>query len=134
MGMFGGSGRASRLQMIQSAMEAEEQKKRQAAAESQTQDLLKQANEQAARQSEQLSKENEAIRSQLEKVQQVAERPDPPPPPPAAVMVTGGSAADLAGEEGGIAEAKKRGRSALRIDMNAAQSGSNASGLNVPRG
>ncbi|MEZ2409827.1 hypothetical protein AB6806_23835 [Bosea sp. RCC_152_1] len=127
MGIFGGSGRASRIQMIQASQEAAASREQQAAAAAEQKRLMEEANAQAARNAEQLSKENEAVRSQLEKLQAVAERPAAPTPGPAAVLVTGGSSDD----EDTI---KRRGRASLKIDPGAPQSGGGQTGLNVPRG
>jgi hypothetical protein len=78
-------------------------------------------------------RQNAEIRTALAKQTEIAERPAPPPPPPAAVMVTGGTAEEGAGDDSAI-DIRRRGRGALRIDMNSPQSGGGATGLNVPRG
>jgi len=74
-------------------------------------------------------------RAQETKVAELAARPAPPPPPPAAVVVTGGSAGMASAEDNthSAVDSRKRGRAALRIDLNAPQT-AGATGLNVPRG
>jgi len=68
------------------------------------------------------------------KMAALAERPAPPPPPPAAVVVTGGTAGMAAADNTQSAvDSRKRGRAALRIDLNAPQT-AGGTGLNVPRG
>lgn len=65
--------------------------------------------------------------------------PSAPPPPPAQPAA---SAADIATSkevrdenigEGTNLKAKKRGRNALRIDLQAGDAGSGGTGLNIPR-
>jgi len=77
----------------------------------------------------------EYVKQTEAKISELANRPAPPPPPPAAVVVTGGNAgmAEAATEAETNLESRKKGRAALRIDLNAPQMAGNT-GLNVPRG
>ena len=72
----------------------------------------------------------EYVKSTNAKMEELANRPAPPPPLPTAVVST--SMAEAGGTEDKVAS-RKRGRAALRIDLNAPQTAGNT-GLNVPRG
>lgn len=116
--------------MIQSAQEAE--LARQQAA--QYQEEQKRIQEQAvALQQQQLQfqqEQAEYIKQQDAKNLELASRPPPPPPAPTPIITTGG----MVGNDGqSELDSRKKGRAALRIDLNAPQT-AGATGLNVPRG
>jgi len=66
-----------------------------------------------------------------EKLAELANRPPPPPPAASATVVTGGMA--VADNTQNTVDSRKKGRQALRIDLNAPQM-AGGTGLNVPRG
>lgn len=68
------------------------------------------------------------------KLEELANRPPPPPPAPSApTVITGGTAGMVSGDTQSAVDSRKKGRAALRIDLNAPQT-AGATGLNVPRG
>lgn len=136
MGIFGGSNRATRLQIIQ-------QEKAAAEARAQAQQALEQQKklheENKKLQKEQLKFQKqqaaEAAKRDAE-LKKLAERPPPAPPPPPAAIAIGDDAGTVGtggAEEQASVDSRRKGRSALRIDLNAPQVAGNT-GLNVPRG
>lgn len=134
MGLFSGSNRSSRLAQIDASVKAEEERKRQDEILAQQQSMHQQELKLSKRALNQQKAQNAAITDALAKQEAIANRPDPAPAPPAAVMVTGGTAADAASQDDSAIDVRRRGRGALRIDMNAPQTGGSQTGLNVPRG
>lgn len=122
------SGKAARLQMIQSSIEAAAARE-EAARYQEEQRLIQQ--QAMALQEEQMrfqQEQAEYIRQQQEEANKLASRPPPATPAGPAVIVTGGS-----GDGQSAVDSRKKGRAALRIDLNAPQT-AGSTGLNVPRG
>jgi hypothetical protein len=73
------------------------------------------------------------VQEQDAKIEALVERPAPPPPPPPAAIVTGAGQGMAADNEQANIDSRKKGRAALRIDLNSPQT-AGGTGLNVPRG
>lgn len=116
--------------MIQSAQEAEAARQQAAQYQAEQQRIQEQA---VALQAQQLAfqqQHGEYIRQQNETANELASRPPPPPPAPTPIISTGGMVSNDGQAE---LDSRKKGRAALRIDLNAPQT-AGATGLNVPRG
>jgi hypothetical protein len=133
MAFFGGSNRAARIAQIQASIDAQKERDKQDAISKKQDKLHAKEMKLAKKALAEQSSQNAAITEALAKQVEIAERPAPPPPPPAAVLVTGGTAAEVSADDSAI-DIRRRGRGALRINMNAPQSGGGATGLNVPKG
>lgn len=118
--------------MMQSAQEAEVARQQAAQYQEEQRTIQQQAVALQAQQLQFQQEQAEYVRQTEEKMRELANRPPPPPAAPTATVATGegGTVADTIQD---AVNSRKKGRAALRIDLNAPQT-AGATGLNIPRG